>query len=445
MGTKNRQRRAAKVRRRAKDRAAWVDNRQTRQAFDPPPSSREQVCGLLASAVAAFRGGDRARAAEAILQLSACDDHIVDRESEGALVRVVSQLWGSGWQPAEVIRHARRTEARAGRLVATAVAADHAVRAASTLSEPWAAQVRALGLPDVDGAQGWMTAFAAGEQAERALLLSTVVTALAVLGGLGPLPTVIPPPGAGGRPEWASTPPSVDDPILARVRALLAQAESTTFPAEADAFTAKAQALMARHAIDAALVWSQQTANERPITARLAIDDPYADIKSLLLQRVAHHSRCQALSHRDYGLESVIGFAGDVAATEALFTSLLVQSQAALQVEAAAAQPGARPRSRAFRSSFLFSFTQRIDERLAEVNAFVEQAAAAEQGPSLLPALVARHDAVEAAVNEVFGAVTSSVVRGGRDIDGWMSGRMAANRAQLGRGDLAEPRRALEQ
>ena len=37
-------------------------------------------------------------------------------------------------------------------------------------------------------------------------------------------------------------------------RALLAQAESTTFEAEAESFTAKAQQLMARHAIDAAMV-----------------------------------------------------------------------------------------------------------------------------------------------------------------------------------------------
>ena len=44
------------------------------------------------------------------------------------------------------------------------------------------------------------------------------------------------------------------DAVLARIRQLLAKAESTTFEAEALAFTAKAQELMTRHAIDAALV-----------------------------------------------------------------------------------------------------------------------------------------------------------------------------------------------
>ena len=355
-------------------------------------------------------------------------------------MRLVAQLWDHGWQPAEIIRHARRADARAGRLVATAVAADHSVRAASTLSAQWAAQVRALGLPDVPAAQGWMAAFSAVERIDRGLLVSAVIKALALLGGVGPLPTVIPPPGAHRGSDWRAVRPNVDDPVLAKVRDLLAQAESTNFPAEADAFTAKAQELMARHAIDAALVWSQRPADERPITVRLAIDDPYAEIKSLLLQRVAHRSRCQAVSHPRYGLDSVTGFASDVAATEALFTSLLVQSQAALRVETAAARPGSRPRSRSFRSSFLLSFTLRIDERLAEINAAVESAAAGEQGASLLPVLAARHDAVDAVVSELFGDVASSAVRGGRDVAGWVSGRLAADRAQLARGGLGEPR-----
>ena len=43
-------------------------------------------------------------------------------------------------------------------------------------------------------------------------------------------------------------------PVIDRVRALLAKAESTTYPAEADALLAKAQELITRHAIDAALL-----------------------------------------------------------------------------------------------------------------------------------------------------------------------------------------------
>ena len=94
-------------------------------------------------------------------------------------------------------------------------------------------------------------------------------------------------------------------------------------------------------------------------------------------------------------MSSIVGFASDVAATEALFTSLLVQSHAALRSEAAKAPPGSRARSRSFRSSFLLSFVARIDERLREVTAHVESHATSSQGAALLPALVDRENAVE--------------------------------------------------
>ena len=228
---------------------------------------------------------------------------------------------------------------------------------------------------------------------------------------------------------------AVDDPVLVKVRALLAQAESTTFDAEAAAFTAKAQELMARHAIDAAVLWASSERDERPTTIRLPIDDPYADIKALLLHYVAVRSRCRAVRHVHYGLVSVVGFASDVAAAELLFTSLLVQSQVALQAEGAKAAPGARARSRSFRSSFLLSYTRRIDQRLAEINAAVEGGAVDDRG-SLLPVLAARDDAVDDAVAEMFGELRPDVVRGGSDVAGWVRGKLAADLAQLTFADL---------
>ena len=191
--------------------------------------------------------------------------------------------------------------------------------------------------------------------------------------GAGRLHTIIPPPGTPKARSMVDHDPAIDDPVLLKVRALLAQAESTTFEAEAEAFTAKAQELMARHAIDAAVLWSTTERSERPITIRIPIDDPYVDIKSLLLQCVARRSRCRAVWDDRHALATVVGFASDVAGTEMLFTSLLVQAQAALQAEGAKAGPGGRSRSRSFRSAFLMAFTQRIDQRLAEINRAVEQ------------------------------------------------------------------------
>jgi hypothetical protein len=217
---------------------------------------------------------------------------------------------------------------------------------------------------------------------------------------------------------------------------LLVQAESTTFEAEGMTFTAKAHELMARHAIDVAMVWARDGRDERPVTIRLPIDDPYADVKSFLLQLVAEHARCRSIFHPRYALSTVVGYASDVSATEMLFTSLLVQSQMAMQAEAAAAGPGNRVRSRSFRSSFLLAYAHRIDERLTEVNRAVESEVDENQEGSLLPVLRAREDSVDEVVDELFGELCAGPVRAGRDSAGWVRGRLAADRAQLTFGDI---------
>src|SRR6185295_10188297 len=124
------------------------------------------------------------------------------------------------------------------------------------------------------------------EGLDRPGLILLVVRLLAVLVAAGPLPTIISPPGAQPDDRTLHAMRGVDDSVLVKVRALLAQAESTSFEAEAEAFTAKAQELMARHAIDGALLWARSARDECPVTIRLPLDDPYVDIKSLLLQRV---------------------------------------------------------------------------------------------------------------------------------------------------------------
>jgi hypothetical protein len=437
MGVNNKQRRAAKAKQRAKRRAAWAPGGSSggRRWDEPRFTPGERVRGLLQLAASAAANGDERFLAEATASLSVEPAALVNREAEGELLRIVAVLWDNGWQPAELVRHARRGDARSGRLVATAVAADHARRDVRTLDPRWASQVADLGLPAA-APTGWLPGFAAREMLARRALVAAVVAALAIL-RVGPLRQIIPPPGASASSARADrSAPPVDDPVLSRVRALLAQAESTTFEAEAEAFTAKAQELMAKHAIDVAVLWAHSARDERPTAIRLPIDDPYADIKSLLLQFVAQHSRCRAVFHSPYSLSTVVGFASDVAAAEMLFTSLLVQSQTALRAEAAKGGPGSRVRSRSFRASFLLAYTYRINERLGAINAAVEHEATAASSESLLPVLAARDDAVDDVVAEMFGELQSLAVRGGSDAAGWARGRFAADLAQLNFGDL---------
>ncbi len=385
--------------------------------------------------------------------LAGYDRGIVLSETAADLRRVLPRLWDAGWQPAELVREARRVGARIGRLVMAAVLADHVDRDPSTLHTRWAEQVEELAAVDpvakaAATSRHWMAAFADREGLVGRDLASTLVDALAACFGLGPLAVILPPPGDATGPATGAVNRTrmrngADDPVLAKVRALLAQAESTTFEAEAAAFTAKAQELMARHAIDVALVWEDAGREEQPITIRLSLDDPYVDAKSLLLHVVAKHSRCRAVLHERYAMSSVVGFESDVAATEVLFTSLLVQSQVAMRAEAAAAGPGSRVRSRSFRSSFLLAYARRIDERLDAVNRIVESDAGEAHGRSLLPVLAARDDAVDDAVRDLFGELRSAPVRGARDPLGWARGALAADRAELTAGGLGTNATAL--
>lgn len=449
MGTQNRQRRAAK-----KKRDAYRNGRESGRASSST-SSRTSSADASASHVH-FLLYDTIRAPQwvidaAVDELARIDPAVVHRVAEAELVRSLRVLWDNGWLPAEAIRRGRRFDGRVGRLVAVAVAVDHFAWSATPLDPRWRAHVAALELAEMHSLRGWLAPFGDDEGLDRFGLVKIIVETLHLLRTSSRLHTIIPPPGTtpqSGKQSILDTSPPTDDPVLAKVRALLAQAESTTFDAEAEVFTAKAQELMARHAIDLAMLWASSGRDERPFTTRIPIDDPYADIKSLLLQFVAEHSRCRAIFEAHNSLSTVVGFASDVANTEVLFTSLLVQSQAALAAESANAGPGARSRSRGFRSSFLMAYTCRIDERLEQINAAVQASAVAddrsrsasdgESVSDLLPVLAARGAAVDERVTELFGTVRTSRVSGGSDGFGWARGQSAADLAKLNAADLAE-------
>ncbi|MCB1014281.1 MAG: DUF2786 domain-containing protein [Acidimicrobiales bacterium] len=242
------------------------------------------------------------------------------------------------------------------------------------------------------------------------------------------------PPGAGAPPD--------PERVLARVRALLAKAESTTFPEEAEALTAKAQELMARHSLDDALASAAAsdgagTRSARPGRRRVEIATPYVSPKVHLLSAVARANRCEAVWLRDDAVVVVFGFEVDLEAVELLFTSLLVQATAAALAAGPRTDRSGRSRTRSFRSSFLVSFAARIGERLVEATAAAEEVAAAEAGAGLVPVLADRSEAVRAERDAAFPRVRTArtTVTNG---EGWSAGRRAADRASLdGQGRVA--------
>ena len=217
-----------------------------------------------------------------------------------------------------------------------------------------------------------------------------------------------------------------DDKVLSRVRALLAKAESTTFPEEAEALTAKAQELIARYSIDEAMAASPRRDRDGPMLRAIVVPPPYASAKTSLLGSVARANRCQVIIGRDQ--VTAAGYAADLDVVELLFTSLLVQAGVAMH---AADESQTQGRTKAFRHTFLLAFAQRIGARLREAQRAAEQEAVTTHGSALVPVLTRRLAAVDDAVKDAFGPLGTKRVIASHGL-GWRAGAAAADRADLG-------------
>ena len=248
---------------------------------------------------------------------------------------------------------------------------------------------------------------------------------IALLGSIPPLPAVAP-----RRPSATG-----DEAMLAKIRALLAKAESTTFPEEAEALSAKAQELMARHRIDHVLV--DDDAGDAPVGRRIWLDDPYADAKAQLLAAVADANSCRSVMLTGLGCAHVVGFTTDLDVVDMLHTSLLVQATAAMAAAGPQRDARGRSRTRSFRQSFLIAYAWRIGERLRETSDAVTTEVAARES-TLLPALVRRERRVEDEVVRAFPLMERRRVAISNQA-GFVAGTMAADAADLAVGpSLAE-------
>lgn len=346
------------------------------------------------------------------------------------LQRSLARVWRIGWMPADVHRAlSRNLHPRHARLAVMAMAAESSTWPASvaaSLDPRWRSQLDVLGVRPGPGlAQSTAWANSQGEYLAEAI--DCAIGCVLFLRLLEPLPPICPAPGEAG-PARGTPGASCDARILERVRALLAKAESTTFPEEAEALTAKAAELMTRYTIDRAML--EHGDPKAPGKVRLGVDDPYAKAKSLLLDKVASANRCRAVWSDELGFATVLGYEAELEVVELLYTSLLVQATIALT--AAGPQIDARGRShtRSFRQSFLIAYAVRIGTRL-QAAAEHGTAAAAEHEASVLPVLAARDEAVD----EAFKAAYPGVVYRKLAISnhsGWRAGTAAAELAKMG-------------
>ncbi|OKJ66758.1 DUF2786 domain-containing protein [Streptomyces sp. CB02261] len=338
-----------------------------------------------------------------------------DRSTDAELVRrgeeFVRTLWARGWQPADLVRIARRDLADEHLRVLIGLIRSETVRY-GTLPRRWQAQ-----LDELDAA-------APGRPADRFSYATTVLelyrllVRLPRLDAVGPVPGEALPPAVAGEPR-----------MLSRIRALLAKAEATGYPEEAEALTAKAQELMARHSLDEATLAAGAPSPETPGAIRIGVEPPYEQAKAILLDAVATANHCRAVWNETYGFSTVIGFEGDLDPVELLYTSLLVQGTAAMTRAEAEQRAGGRKRTKSFRQSFLLAYANRLGARLSATSRRV-----AAEAPTLLPALASRDLAVTTRTDELFPETRTTRVRAAWDEAGWTHGETAADRAGLNPG-----------
>jgi len=410
----------------------------------PPPSGQylpgdaERVLALVGQAVQAFHHG-RLGPAQRVVGLLAAGTTgwrtTVDRVLFAELQQAVAQVWPRGWQPAELVRGARRETGEVGSaLTADLVLVQYRSYAAARVAPEWADQVRALGEPWWDRDADHPQLFAERHRLRRVAAVDTALRVLTFLYAVPPLQIFCPLPGhARTAPTGATT--RADPAKLARIRALLAKAEATEFPEEAEALSARAQEMMARHSIDHAALAAQAGTTGDTRGRRLPVEAPYEQHKASLLSVVAEANHCRSVWHKDLGMCTVMGAAGDVDAVELLFTSLLLQATRAMRQAGATRDAYGRSTTRSFRTSFLAAFITRVGERLAEAAVAGRDRAVdeyAESGTDLVPVLARREREVEEAFAEAFPELVEVPVASSSNADGWSAGRAAADAADFG-------------
>lgn len=437
MGKKNKQHRAAKQR--TQHGSAKHRNRHaggpgppgpTESRFDSPEAV-EQVLLAAARMTAAGQPEVGQACAESLLDpAAALPARLAQVAACSAARHVLSMVWGGGWQPQDLHQMVRRRLTADHLRLVVDLIGDEATRyPAATTDLHWLDQLSEIGarvwwLPDTTALGAWTT----HRRAAPHVVLELTIELLGVLMSLPKLPLLLPLPGTVHAGHERRRPRDAQEArALARVRGLLAKAESTDFPDEAETLSAKAQELMARHSLHRLVVEAASDQREPASARRLWLDAPYANAKAQLVSVVAEANRCQAVWAQEPGFVTIIGDERDLVATELLVTSLLVQATHAMVLRGEQALTYGHQRTRSFRQSFLVSYATRIGERLRGAT---EAVAADIVGKDLLPVLVADSERVEQVRDVLFPSTVPQSIGVTSNV-GWAAGRAAADLASL--------------
>jgi hypothetical protein len=425
MGQNNRARRAAKQRRQPRPARG-------RPAGEPSGERSFEAASLLELAreeirQARLRHFNGVPAAACVRPLLAEPQAAIDKALDLMFREILSAMFTGGWTPLDLAEVSRRRidDDVAWAYLLDAVAAVTDGHPEHVVDPRWRAQ-----LEQYDARTWWdvrspqLGQWAARHGLSRSRALVVVIEVLTLLDGLSRLEPVLPAPGS---PPRASSPHPIDpaqEKVLAKVRSLLAKAESTEYEEEADALSAKAQELMSRYALDRALVEHARGVRQEATLIRMWLDNPYLTPKSLLVDAVATANRCRTLLSERLGFVTVIGDELDLRLVELLSTSLLVQGTRAMLAHGNETTRSGTSRTRSYRQAFLVAYASRIGMRLrATSEAEIADA-------RLLPVLSARTRAVDDLIERQFPNLTHKRVSVSNPA-GWGAGVAAADLARL--------------
>lgn len=221
------------------------------------------------------------------------------------------------------------------------------------------------------------------------------------------------------------------DPVLAKIRKILAKAEDpAATPDEAETYTAKAAELIAAYGIDRAVLAEEVPGSDVVGDRVVPLDAPYALDKASLLAVVAARLRCRAVQKSEYvGRQKVLsmhlfGYDSDLARVELLYTSLLLQASTGV---VRAPVPWGENVA-AFRRSWLAGFTAAIGQRLHEAEERAAAAAPAAGGRGMALVLADRTAEVDRSMHERYpqlGTAPRRRLSGMGSGDGYAAGQRA--------------------
>lgn len=422
MGRRNRERRAAKQKHR---RRSAADREHRRSDIGP---DRAQILESLVIAMSAAASSPGSGVAVELLEQYRGFERELDIAADIALHDAIRAAWERGWSPVdlhEIVR--RRLDADGARYLDEAIVLESRRYSAASLHPRWGAEladIAAVVEPSATAPQMWR--WAASHSADERAVLELVIRVLQMVGRLPVLKALLPLPGAHRQAPAAVG--EVDEKMLARVRALLAKAESTEYPDEAEALSSKAQALMVRYSLREAVADHDRGKVPVAVARRIWIDNPYVAAKVALVQAVAEANRCRTVWIKDLGCVAAVGSETDLDLVDLLATSLLVQANRAMLLAGRRNGVRGQTRTKSFRQSFLIAYAARIGERLSSASSSVT--AELQRDGRLLPVLAAHNCVANEMFMRLFPATVDKALVA-HDAVGSSAGRAAADTALL--------------